>query len=94
MQRPFYRSFGPKEKKDFCAASCCRPLCSIREKNIRWYGVKGVFTILVSMQGDQLHVYPSTDDREEPAYLGQENTFPGTDNDGLLHSLQASPDSH
>ncbi|GFX90550.1 hypothetical protein TNCV_4335531 [Trichonephila clavipes] len=29
-KRPFYRSFGPKEKKDFCAAAC-----SIREKNIR-----------------------------------------------------------
>ncbi|GFU19862.1 uncharacterized protein TNCV_1694411 [Trichonephila clavipes] len=22
-RRPFYRSFGPKEKKDFCAATCC-----------------------------------------------------------------------
>ncbi|GFS87727.1 HTH_Tnp_Tc3_2 domain-containing protein [Trichonephila clavipes] len=32
-RRPFYRSLGPKEKKDFFAATCCRPLCSIREKN-------------------------------------------------------------
>ncbi|GFU65978.1 uncharacterized protein TNCV_3458421 [Trichonephila clavipes] len=33
--RSFYRSFVPKEKKDFCAATCCRPLCNFREKNIR-----------------------------------------------------------
>ncbi|GFX31412.1 DDE_3 domain-containing protein [Trichonephila clavipes] len=46
------------------------------------------------MQGDQLYVYPSTDDREGPAYHGQENTFPGPDSDGLLYSLQTSPDSH
>ncbi|GFX50535.1 DDE_3 domain-containing protein [Trichonephila clavipes] len=46
------------------------------------------------MQGDQLCVYPSTDDREGPAYLGQENTFTGPDSDGLLYSLQTSPDSH
>ncbi|GFX30632.1 DDE_3 domain-containing protein [Trichonephila clavipes] len=46
------------------------------------------------MQGDQLCVYPSTDDRERPAYLGQENTFPGPDSDGLLYSLQTSPDLH
>ncbi|GFT67878.1 DDE_3 domain-containing protein [Trichonephila clavipes] len=46
------------------------------------------------MQGDQFCVYPSTDDREGPAYLGQENMFPVPDRDGLLYSLQTSPDSH
>ncbi|GFW29480.1 DDE_3 domain-containing protein [Trichonephila clavipes] len=46
------------------------------------------------MQGDQLCVYPSTDDREGLAYLEQDNTFPGQDSDGLLYSLQTSPDSH
>ncbi|GFX61509.1 hypothetical protein TNCV_1030981 [Trichonephila clavipes] len=30
------------------------------------------------MQGNQLSVYPSTDDREESTYLGQ-NTFPVSD---------------
>ncbi|GFV67972.1 DDE_3 domain-containing protein [Trichonephila clavipes] len=54
---------------------------------------EGVFTIQVSMQCDQLCVYPSTDDREGPAYLGQENTFTGPDSVGLLFSLQMSPDS-
>ncbi|GFX99650.1 DDE_3 domain-containing protein [Trichonephila clavipes] len=46
------------------------------------------------MQGDQLYVYPSTDDREGPTYLGQENTFPGSDSDGPLYSIQTSLDSH
>ncbi|GFV84694.1 uncharacterized protein TNCV_4296761 [Trichonephila clavipes] len=33
--------------------------------------------------------------RQRPAYLGQENTFPGLDNsDGILYSLQTSPDLH
>ncbi|GFT72733.1 uncharacterized protein TNCV_756261 [Trichonephila clavipes] len=39
-------------------------------------------------------VYPSTNDREWPVYLGQENTCPGPDSDGLLYSLQTSPYSH
>ncbi|GFV88510.1 DDE_3 domain-containing protein [Trichonephila clavipes] len=46
------------------------------------------------MQGDQLYEYASTDDREGPTYLGQENTFPGPDSDGFLYSLQTSPDSY
>ncbi|GFU79421.1 uncharacterized protein TNCV_871921 [Trichonephila clavipes] len=54
---------------------------------------KGFFTIQVPMQGDQLYVYPSTDDREGPVYLGKGNTFPGPDSDGLLYSLKTSPDS-
>ncbi|GFV30985.1 uncharacterized protein TNCV_4014191 [Trichonephila clavipes] len=37
--------------------------------------------IVVSLQFDQLCVHPSTDDREGPDYLGQENTFPGPDSD-------------
>ncbi|GFT90603.1 DDE_3 domain-containing protein [Trichonephila clavipes] len=45
------------------------------------------------MQGDQLCVHSSTDDKEGPAYLGQENSFPGPDSDELLYSLQTSPDS-
>ncbi|GFT85519.1 DDE_3 domain-containing protein [Trichonephila clavipes] len=47
-----------------------------------------------SMQGDQLCLRRSTDDTEGPTYLWQENTFPGPDSDGLLFSLQTSPDSH
>ncbi|GBM79362.1 hypothetical protein AVEN_236089-1 [Araneus ventricosus] len=51
------------------------------------------FTMQVSMQGDQLCVSPSTDDREIPAYVGQENKFPGPDSNGLLYSSPTSPDS-
>ncbi|GBL83429.1 Transposable element Tcb2 transposase [Araneus ventricosus] len=39
-KRPFSSSFGSKEKKHYCAAAHCRPLCSIREKNLRYYGAK------------------------------------------------------
>ncbi|GBO02711.1 hypothetical protein AVEN_269244-1 [Araneus ventricosus] len=37
-RRPFSSSFDPKEKKHYCAAAFCRPLCSVREKNLRYYG--------------------------------------------------------
>ncbi|GBN40835.1 hypothetical protein AVEN_274479-1 [Araneus ventricosus] len=37
---------------------------------------------------------PSTDDREWPAYVGQDNTFPGTDSNEILYSSQTGPDSH
>ncbi|GBM01352.1 hypothetical protein AVEN_135778-1 [Araneus ventricosus] len=93
-RRPFSSSFGPKEKKHYCAAARCRPLCSIREENLRYYGAKKAFTMQVSMQGDQLCVSPSTDDREGPAYVGQKNTFPAPDSNWLLYSSQTSPDSH
>ncbi|GFS65122.1 hypothetical protein TNCV_204311 [Trichonephila clavipes] len=35
-RRPFYDFYLPKEKKDLSAATCCRPPCSIRDKNIRY----------------------------------------------------------
>ncbi|GFX50680.1 transposable element Tc3 transposase [Trichonephila clavipes] len=37
---PFYSSFGTKEKNHYCAAARCRPLSSIRKKNLRYYGAK------------------------------------------------------
>ncbi|GBM33995.1 hypothetical protein AVEN_166428-1 [Araneus ventricosus] len=39
-RRPFSSSFGPKEKKHYCAAARCIPLCSIGEKDLRYYGAK------------------------------------------------------
>ncbi|GBL93090.1 hypothetical protein AVEN_216448-1 [Araneus ventricosus] len=33
-------SFSPKEKKHYCAAAHCRPVCSIREKYLCSYGAK------------------------------------------------------
>ncbi|GFY12413.1 hypothetical protein TNCV_1798351 [Trichonephila clavipes] len=35
LQKTALSLFGPKEKKDLCASTCCRPLRNIREKNIR-----------------------------------------------------------
>ncbi|GFW46000.1 uncharacterized protein TNCV_3276181 [Trichonephila clavipes] len=40
LQRPFSSSFGTKEKNHYCAAARCRPLSSIRKKNLRYYGAK------------------------------------------------------
>ncbi|GBL80349.1 hypothetical protein AVEN_92259-1 [Araneus ventricosus] len=36
----FIAPSAKKEKKHYCAAARCRPLCSIREKNLRYYGAK------------------------------------------------------
>ncbi|GFX45087.1 transposable element Tcb2 transposase [Trichonephila clavipes] len=40
LRRPFSSSFGTKEKNHYCAAARCRPLSSIRKKNLRYYGAK------------------------------------------------------
>ncbi|GFV60586.1 transposable element Tcb2 transposase [Trichonephila clavipes] len=40
LRRPFSSSFGTKEKNRYCAAARCRPLSSIRKKNLRYYGAK------------------------------------------------------
>ncbi|GFW05727.1 uncharacterized protein TNCV_3407931 [Trichonephila clavipes] len=39
-RRPFSSFFGTKEKNHYCAAARCRPLSSIRKKNLRYYGAK------------------------------------------------------
>ncbi|GFV67152.1 transposable element Tcb2 transposase [Trichonephila clavipes] len=44
-RRPFSSSFGTKEKNHYCAAARCRPLSSIRKKNLRYYGAEIVFTM-------------------------------------------------
>ncbi|GFX55255.1 transposable element Tcb2 transposase [Trichonephila clavipes] len=41
----------------------------------------------------QLYVYRSTYDREGPSYLGQENTFPGPDRDGLYRRVHFTLES-
>ncbi|GBM39362.1 hypothetical protein AVEN_119029-1, partial [Araneus ventricosus] len=74
-----------------CAAARCRPLFSIREKNLCYYRRRlhnaGLYARRSAMS-------PSTDDREAPAYVGQENTFTVPDSNGLLYSSQTSSDSH
>ncbi|GFV88982.1 HTH_Tnp_Tc3_2 domain-containing protein [Trichonephila clavipes] len=39
-RRPFSSSFGTKKKNHYCTAARCRPLSSIRKKNLRYYGAK------------------------------------------------------
>ncbi|GBM04957.1 hypothetical protein AVEN_126104-1 [Araneus ventricosus] len=39
-RRPFSSSFGLKQKKHYWAAARYTPLCSIRQKNLRYYGAK------------------------------------------------------
>ncbi|GBM41233.1 hypothetical protein AVEN_180532-1 [Araneus ventricosus] len=87
-RRLFSSSFGLKEKKHYCAAAHCRGEKSLLLR------CEDAFTMQVFMQGDHLCVSPSMDDREGPAYVMQENTFPGPDSNGLLCSSQTSPDSH
>ncbi|GFU25025.1 uncharacterized protein TNCV_4376001 [Trichonephila clavipes] len=88
----FSSSFGTKEKNHYCAAARCRPLSSIRKKNLRYYGAKSSSQCEVCMQEDQLCAFPSTDDSEGTAYAGQENMFLGRSNNGLLCCSQTSPD--
>ncbi|GFV20060.1 uncharacterized protein TNCV_2702441 [Trichonephila clavipes] len=40
LQKTVFSSFGSKEKNHYCAAARCRPLSSIRKKNLRYYGAK------------------------------------------------------
>ncbi|GFU49746.1 uncharacterized protein TNCV_2930311 [Trichonephila clavipes] len=40
LQKTVFSSFGTKEKNHYWAAARCRPLSSIRKKNLRYYGAK------------------------------------------------------
>ncbi|GFX27248.1 uncharacterized protein TNCV_3340601 [Trichonephila clavipes] len=92
LQKTVFSSFGTKEKNHYCAAARCRPLSSIRKKNLPLLRCEIVFTMQVCMQEDQLCAFPSTDDSEGTAYAGQENMFLGRSNNGLLCCSQTSPD--
>ncbi|GFT96680.1 paired domain-containing protein [Trichonephila clavipes] len=81
-----------RKKNHYCAAARCRPLSSIRKKNLPLLRCEIVFTMQVCMQEAQLCAFPSTDDSEGTAYAGQENMFLGRSNNGLLCCSQTSPD--
>ncbi|GFU39109.1 transposable element Tc3 transposase [Trichonephila clavipes] len=49
---PFSSSFGTKEKKHYCAAARCRPLSSIRKKNLLYYGAKSSSQCRFTMESD------------------------------------------
>ncbi|GFV37634.1 transposable element Tc3 transposase [Trichonephila clavipes] len=48
----FPSSFGLKEKNHYCAAARCRPLSSIRKKNLRYYGAKSSSQCRFTMESD------------------------------------------
>ncbi|GFS51280.1 transposable element Tc3 transposase [Trichonephila clavipes] len=48
----FSSSFGTKEKNHYCAAARCRPLSSIRKKNLRYYGAKSSSQCRFTMESD------------------------------------------
>lgn len=54
-------------------------------------GVVIVFTIKDSMENDLLYVSLLINNTEMPVNVGQESTLPGSDNNDLLYSSQASP---
>ncbi|GFU44222.1 adenylosuccinate synthetase [Trichonephila clavipes] len=75
----FYRS-SPKGEEFLCRNLLQTTLLHQGEEYLLVW-CEGVFTIQVSIEGDQLW-YPSTD-REGPTYLGQENTLSWTRQPGM-----------
>ncbi|GFV24096.1 uncharacterized protein TNCV_3583391 [Trichonephila clavipes] len=75
LQKTVSSSFGTKEKNHYCAAARCRPLSSIRKKNLRYYGAKSSSqcrsvckktSCVRSLNGRQ---------RREPLMLGKRTCF-------------------
>ncbi|GFY27490.1 transposable element Tcb2 transposase [Trichonephila clavipes] len=74
-RRPFSSSFGTKEKNHYCAAARCRPLSSIRKKNLRYYGAKSSSQCR-SVCKNQLCVRsPQRTTAKEPLMLGKRTCF-------------------
>ncbi|GFX70701.1 uncharacterized protein TNCV_1194591 [Trichonephila clavipes] len=73
-RRPFSGSFGTKEKNHYCAAARCRPLSSIRKKNLRYYGAKSSSQCR-SVCEDQLCAFPQRTTAKEPLMLGKRTCF-------------------
>ncbi|GFU92060.1 uncharacterized protein TNCV_559931 [Trichonephila clavipes] len=72
----FSSSFGTKEKNHYCAAARCRPLSSIRKKNLRYYGAKssscnaGLYA-----RRPVVCVPPQRTTAKEPLMLGKRTCF-------------------
>ncbi|GFW76508.1 uncharacterized protein TNCV_1582871 [Trichonephila clavipes] len=64
-------SFGTKEKNHYCAAARCRPLSSIRKKNLRYYGAKSSSQCRAStdLEGTA-HRYHQSNTVERHSYRG------------------------
>ncbi|GFU94342.1 transposable element Tcb2 transposase [Trichonephila clavipes] len=89
-RRPFSSSFGTKEKNHYCAAARCRPLSSIRKKNLRYYGAKSSSQCR-SVCKDQLCAFLNGRQRRNRLCWAREHVS-GRSNNGLLCCSQTSPD--
>ncbi|GFT24371.1 uncharacterized protein TNCV_3252221 [Trichonephila clavipes] len=85
-----FLALSARRKNHYCAAAHCRPLSSIRKKNLRYYGAKSSSQCKSVCKKNQLCAFPSTDGSEGTAYAGQENMFLGRSNNGLLCCSQTS----
>ncbi|GFU80239.1 uncharacterized protein TNCV_5012271 [Trichonephila clavipes] len=93
LQKTVFSSFGMKEKNHYCAAARCRPLSSIRKKNLRYYGAKSSSQCRSVCKKTTVVCVPSTDDSEGTVYAGQERTcFLDAATMGFYCCSQTSPD--
>ncbi|GFU89904.1 transposable element Tcb2 transposase [Trichonephila clavipes] len=74
-RRPFSSSFGTKEKNHYCAAARCRPLSSIRKKNLRYYGAKSSSQCRSVCNKTSCVRSPQRTTAKEPLMLGKRTCF-------------------
>ncbi|GFU17181.1 transposable element Tcb2 transposase [Trichonephila clavipes] len=74
-RRPFSSSFGTKEKNHYCAAARCRPLSSIRKKNLRYYGAKLSSQCRSVCKKTSCVRSPQRTTAKEPLMLGKRTCF-------------------
>ncbi|GFV72577.1 uncharacterized protein TNCV_3066461 [Trichonephila clavipes] len=75
LQKPFSSSFGTKEKNHYCAAARCRPLSSIRKKNLRYYGAKSSSQCRSVCKKTSCVRSPQRTIAKEPLMLGKRTCF-------------------
>ncbi|GFV96877.1 uncharacterized protein TNCV_4350901 [Trichonephila clavipes] len=71
----FLSSFGTKEKNHYCAAARCRPLSSIRKKNLRYYGAKSSSQCRSVCKKTSCVRSPRRTTAKEPLMLGKRTCF-------------------
>ncbi|GFX80039.1 uncharacterized protein TNCV_2890941 [Trichonephila clavipes] len=74
-RRPFSSSFGTKEKNHYCAAARCRPLSSIRKKNLHYYGAKSSSQCRSVCKKTSCVRSPQRTTAKEPLMLGKRTCF-------------------
>ncbi|GFU51095.1 transposable element Tcb2 transposase [Trichonephila clavipes] len=74
-RRPFSSSFGTKEKNHYCATARCRPLSSIRKKNLRYYGAKSSSQCRSVCKKTSCVRSPQRTTAKEPLMLGKRTCF-------------------